>query len=97
MQRTNAAARSAGIVNAVGAIQQKLPFAFITGERSGALEFGSRFIGTAEFDEKIAPDTRQQMIVFQRRLRNERIGERETGRGSFRHADGDRPVELDHG
>ena len=50
------------------ALEQQRALAAVARERRGTLELGSRLGEPAEFDEQIAADAWQEMIVVQRRL-----------------------------
>src|SRR5438067_13519087 len=75
------------------ALEQKVTLARVPRQRSGALEFRTRFIRSAELREQVAADAWQEVIRLERGLRDKRVGKLETGRRTECHSIRDRAVQ----
>ena len=58
--------------------------------------FPSRFAQTSQFFEEVAAHARQQVIVAQCRLPDERVHDVEAGLRAVRHPEGDGAIQLNH-
>src|SRR5207247_9123797 len=67
------------------ALEQKVTLARVPRQRSGALEFRTRFIRSAELREQVAADAWQEVIRLERGLRDKRGGKHEAGRRTACH------------
>src|SRR2546427_708451 len=77
----------------VGACQEQGSLAGVLREGRCALEFGLRFDVTAEFEEEVAADAREQVIRLEGGFGGEGVDEFEAGSGAEGHRYGDGAIE----
>jgi hypothetical protein len=79
-----------------GAIEEELAFAGVARQRGGAFEIGLSFGEAAEFEEKVAAHTRQEMVGLKRRIGRNSFNQFETCRGAEGHRDSYGAIEFNH-
>src|ERR1700678_2224648 len=77
-----------------GAIEQYLALPGVACERCRAPKLRAGFIETAKFEQEIATDTRQKMIILKRGYRRQTIHDLKAGGRAECHRDCDRPIQL---
>jgi len=70
-----------------GTSQEEFAFAGVGGERGGAGKFVLSFGEATEFDEEIAADGGEQMVIFKRRLGGQCVNDFKTSGSAGRHCD----------
>src|SRR5262245_45772708 len=60
-----------------------------------SLELRSRFAEPADLEQQVSPDAGQEMVVFEGRLRDERVYDLQSGGWSEGHPVGDGAVQVD--
>ena len=81
----------------LGPGDEEFAFAGIAGEGSGTLEFFAGFGVAAEFEEEIAADAGQEMVVPESGISGKSVDEREAGGGPGSHGHGDGAIEFNNG
>src|SRR5216684_2962425 len=77
-----------------GALEQELALARVARQRSRALALSTCLVEAVELGEEIATHGRQQVVALERRLRDQRVDERESRGRTECHGDRDRTIEL---
>src|SRR5438046_2219497 len=75
-------------------LEEQVALAGVLREGCRAVEFRPRFIRPTELLEQIAARARQELVRLERGFRRECVDELEARRGTERHPDRDRTVEL---
>src|ERR1700687_5055019 len=86
--------RSSASRDFAGALEQQLALTCVSRQRCRALKLHPSFIVTAEFREKVAADTRQEMIGLERRLGGQSVHKLQTRGGPDCHSDRNRTIQL---
>src|SRR5690349_1786358 len=93
--RARGVGRGGLLLPAAGPLQQELALAFVRAELGRAGELLARLGVAAQFEQQIAADAGEQVIIAEGALPGEGVGDLEPRLRPEREADGDGAVELD--
>src|SRR5271167_1964241 len=80
-----------------GAGEEEIALAGVAGEGGGAFEFYASFFEAVEFEEKVAADAGQEVIIFEGGLGSEGVDEFEASGGAEGHGEGDGAIQFHNG